>query len=771
MGKISLRTYDREIEALVEQGQRIDEAIAHCTHILEVYPKHLETHRLLAKAHLEAKRYEQAVDSFERVLASAPEDFVSHVGLSVIAADSGRLDDAIWHMERAFEAQPSNAAIQGELQRLFGRRDGVEPPKIRLTRGALAHMYMQGELYSQAISEAKAVLLNDSKRSDMQCLLANAYFRNGQHTEAIQVCTELFGPYPYCLEANRLMAEMLMRSRREDLAEQFRQRLNELDPYAAFAKESVLHTADVADSAITLDRLEYSGLEADQGTVGRLGPESESSGIDRDAGAPSWLSGAVPKQSMNAHGSLPTDDIPPFLRRPSRVVDPRLESIETPVEYTQEIESMPGGVPGELPPWIRALAFAEDGAATQGVAAHSDPPDWLRKVGGSQSAAGDPIAAEPETSAIPGSAGTSPREDDDALAWLDNLSANHRGEPDPLLNDLEGLESSDIVSDQERTPSNNDPSGMHFDSFTATGNGGEASVLGADSTASDVAFDWGSGVDAVDDSPGEAMEGENAWTPIMEELDAPDWLVDADPIAEGPSANEDEPAWPGRDPTEIDQSVSDELRESPLKFETIVDHPNRNEGLDVEESVSPPEISSPDEVPLWLRARVEPKPQSTERTRPADWQRLEPDEWSGADSSGTDRDSESFITSEPSASESSTGASAIPQPGSLLAAGTSVPLGPRPKAIEPSLPDEMVVSLRDAQSALGRGNIAAALDIYGKLIRKGKSLEEIIRDLRDALYRYPVEVPIWQALGDAYMRANRLQEALDAYTKAEELLR
>jgi tetratricopeptide (TPR) repeat protein len=80
-------------------------------------------------------------------------------------------------------------------------------------------------------------------------------------------------------------------------------------------------------------------------------------------------------------------------------------------------------------------------------------------------------------------------------------------------------------------------------------------------------------------------------------------------------------------------------------------------------------------------------------------------------------------------------------------------------------------SLGGAKSELGRGNIPAALDIYDKLIRRGKSLEEIIRDLRDALYRYPVEVPIWQALGDAYMRANRLQEALDAYTKAEELLR
>ena len=79
--------------------------------------------------------------------------------------------------------------------------------------------------------------------------------------------------------------------------------------------------------------------------------------------------------------------------------------------------------------------------------------------------------------------------------------------------------------------------------------------------------------------------------------------------------------------------------------------------------------------------------------------------------------------------------------------------------------------LGSAQTEMGRGNIAAALDIYGRLIHKGKSLTEIIRDLRDALNRYPVEIPLWQALGDAYMRSNRLQEALDAYTKAEELLR
>ena len=79
--------------------------------------------------------------------------------------------------------------------------------------------------------------------------------------------------------------------------------------------------------------------------------------------------------------------------------------------------------------------------------------------------------------------------------------------------------------------------------------------------------------------------------------------------------------------------------------------------------------------------------------------------------------------------------------------------------------------LVEAQNELTRSNIPAAMAIYGKLIKKGKMLDEVIFDLREALYRYPVEVAILQTLGDAYMRANRLQDALDSYTKAEELLR
>ena len=80
-------------------------------------------------------------------------------------------------------------------------------------------------------------------------------------------------------------------------------------------------------------------------------------------------------------------------------------------------------------------------------------------------------------------------------------------------------------------------------------------------------------------------------------------------------------------------------------------------------------------------------------------------------------------------------------------------------------------TLAQARDDLAHAKIPDALQSYSALIRKGKFLEEVTFDLKEALYRFPVEVSIWQVLGDAYMRANRLQDALDAYTKAEELLR
>jgi tetratricopeptide (TPR) repeat protein len=76
-----------------------------------------------------------------------------------------------------------------------------------------------------------------------------------------------------------------------------------------------------------------------------------------------------------------------------------------------------------------------------------------------------------------------------------------------------------------------------------------------------------------------------------------------------------------------------------------------------------------------------------------------------------------------------------------------------------------------AKKALDNGEIEKALEDYEILIDKKKQLEETVDDLTAASLEYPMNVQIIKTLGDAYMRMDQLQEALDAYSKAEDLLR
>ena len=238
MAKIPLRLYTREIENLINQGQT-EEAIAHCRHILQTYPKYIEAYRLMGNAFLESQQFGEANDLFQRVLSVFPDDFIAHAGISIIREDEGNLEAATWHMERAFEAQPSNSAVQAELKRLYGRRDGIAPPKVRLTRGALVRMYAKGDLYHQAIAEIKAALKEDPNRLDLLTILARMYYSAGQKVDAAEICSNLLNKYPNCFEANKLLADILPETSRADDAEVYKERVIAIEIGRASCRERV----------------------------------------------------------------------------------------------------------------------------------------------------------------------------------------------------------------------------------------------------------------------------------------------------------------------------------------------------------------------------------------------------------------------------------------------------------------------------------------------------------------------------------------------------
>ncbi|HMN62395.1 MAG TPA: BTAD domain-containing putative transcriptional regulator, partial [Anaerolinea sp.] len=76
-----------------------------------------------------------------------------------------------------------------------------------------------------------------------------------------------------------------------------------------------------------------------------------------------------------------------------------------------------------------------------------------------------------------------------------------------------------------------------------------------------------------------------------------------------------------------------------------------------------------------------------------------------------------------------------------------------------------------ARASLPAGDLDQAAVAYNDCINANQDLNDVIEDLKSALDQHPVDVTLWQTLGDAYMRTDRIQDALDAYTKAEELLR
>jgi tetratricopeptide (TPR) repeat protein len=400
MAKVSLRIYNREIEQLIEQGHT-DEAIAHCRHILKTFPKHLETYRVLGKAYLEARRYSEVVDIFSRLLMAVPDDFVAHVGLSIIRDEENKLDDSIWHMERAFEAQPSNAAIQGELQRLYGRRDGMEPPKVRMTRGALARVYVQGELYPQAISEIRAVLAEDSQRTDMQVMLALSYFKSGQKSDASDLCNQLLKRYPYCYDANRIMVDLLPATTgTAESTQVYRMRIGELDPYANFARGSIFQAAEVPDASISLERLEYVPEQTeDQGWDSSMGIGLGSGAALASSAAgeqPDWLkssrfdSEAAPQNSLASASSdlgiassESQEEIPDFLRAAG------WGTASGPEQPTSIFDDEPAAendlVPADLPDWLKGQTpVASNEPISQPRPESIETPDWLSGLGGSE---------------------------------------------------------------------------------------------------------------------------------------------------------------------------------------------------------------------------------------------------------------------------------------------------------------------------------------------------------------------------------------------------
>ncbi|MBE2222887.1 MAG: tetratricopeptide repeat protein, partial [Anaerolineae bacterium] len=309
MTTISLHKYHDQINHLLEDSQ-FSLAANHCRYILQQHPRHVDTYRLLARTLIEQGDFSGATELFLRVLSADPNDYIAHAGLSVVYREEDVLSQAIWHLERAYEIEPYNGAIQQELKALYidfsetkarkqqGEPKMVVPDDLPLTKGALARLYIRGEFYAQAIDILREALVEDEDRIDLEVLLAEALWRDHQRKAAVQVCLQVLDKLPNCITANAVLAEIWLQIGRIEEAQDYLVELQALTlmDMATQDLESPAGSAFKPDGAIALPavmEVERMGEDmqslADAEAMGTVASDSQFTAEDDDEYQ--WLEG------------------------------------------------------------------------------------------------------------------------------------------------------------------------------------------------------------------------------------------------------------------------------------------------------------------------------------------------------------------------------------------------------------------------------------------------------------------------------------------------
>ena len=464
MPEITLREYENEIDRLIEDARYL-EALAHIRQLLGQYPRYTGAYYLLGKTLLEADQPALAVDAFQRALNADPDYLLARIGLGLAHERCENINAAIWNLERALELSPGNKELADELRRLYGRRDGLEPSRIPLSRLGLAHLYIRGHHYSRAVEELRTLLTESPERLDVLATLAEAHWRADQTVQAADTCQQVLDKLRYCLKPNLLLGTLWVNSGQEE-GQLYLNRAQEVDPENRAAVELLGAESPLELREVWVDRLVYNPdaidvdreaewfrrLEAASVTVGiseampevgeadaRL--EDITTGLESQIELPDWLREmGVAETGASSLGWMADLGMEEQAEAPSAGALPVLDWLPaTPIEETEETEvgaavELSGiGEPGAEEEIVQseqalegALPIGEEGIAEPGEGMAAEAlPDWLSVL--EEPAPGESVPVE----AAPGEA-----EMPDWLNALAPVELQAEGEPAPAAAEI-----------------------------------------------------------------------------------------------------------------------------------------------------------------------------------------------------------------------------------------------------------------------------------------------------------------------------------------------
>jgi tetratricopeptide (TPR) repeat protein len=748
MSERSLREY-LDLAKQYIASESYPQAIDVLRHVLHYYPKAIEGYVLLGQACLEHGDVREAVELFQRALSADPENITAWIGLASAYEHDGLQDLTIWHLERAFELDPTHSGLRKMLQEFYMQRHNIKELRVKLNSAALGRVYLRGGLYQQAISELRAVMNQPPQRPYIKTALATAYWNMGQRVEAANLCLELLEQLPNCLQANLILGEIWSAG---DRADEGRERLHlaqALDPENRVAQQIFGYRSPLAPASPMLPPLGQ--LPAEE-MILPAPPVSEM--------APTLTRSTSPTPDENL---LPSDVVPAWssAQTPAVVVAPgevdvvaeapASPAVVQPAPESAEVAPPPAGetppvadLVAELPPDLRALV--EEALASETHIAPAPPAETAAAP------ASEPTAAPPQAWETAG------EELPPDLRQLveETIAAEEAGQPTmELLRPATGEEA--IAAEEESAlqppaePAVAPAETEDLASLVAQ-LPPELRALTEEAIAAEPAA-----------APSASAAGEAAAqaAPEEPEPEIPDWLralAEKQPQAGAPAIEEEE------EEEESAEAVPDWLANLVTSQPETPPAP-KTPALLMPEAVNLEALETGErqlETPAWSEIATA-LPTAGETGTPT------PVEASAGETSAL---SEAMME-EMLASEAISTPPAAPEP--IAPAGETV----RPPAEEePSpfvrqalerlavRPDDHETRLALARSWRDAGKLDAAVADYDVLIKANQYVDSIVADLEKLVIDYMSHHDLWILLGDAYMRQGRLSDALNAYRSA-----
>ncbi len=759
MNQISLAEYRQQIEAAIDD-RRYQEAVAHCRHILEHYPKHVGAYWLMGKAMLETGQPDDAADMFQRVLSADPEHMLAWVGMSEVARQQDDLEGAVWYMARAFELATDNEMVAAELRHLYGELEGTQPEQLQLTEGALAKLYLKGDLLTRAVTELRQLIEEYPDRLDLKVALIEALWRKGQRVQAAELCQEILDEQPFNLKANLILGEIWSSSGREKEAEPYLMQAEALDPENEMAQQLFGSVSPLPPKEPQIAPLAYEREmgEEEIDWVAELETEesvpTEGEQLAAEIEIPDWLE-ELRREPASARRAEPEREettesaameTPEGGKPEEEVVEPAGEGEPAPLKMydeegldwlrelateglASETEEEEEEEPEEMPAWLSELGGMDEEEmdldelrAPAGGRGEAEIPDWLRDLVPPETVTEmeeERIPAEPPATEEREAEAEKPKE---ALEELEEMAG-----PPPWFKAEELPPAEEALT------------------WLAQLTEGEVETLTPEPEEPAISA---------------AETGEEAGEPA----EPPTWPEMREEAPEPPLVEEPEPV-PGKDEGVIlseEAPPEEEEEEAITAFPEVAPEAEQVSGQPEEAAAPVPEEAAPE--PLTMEAEdIQPEPEDEVLPSEGAVSAIEPQ------------------VAAPQAEEPEEEAGPAPDEEALVE--ETMPAVP-PEA--PSADDlgQFIATQQahvnehpddhQAQLELGRvlwqadkGN--DAVEAYEALIEEDHLLDEVIADLEDYTEQRP-EPRLMQALGDAYMKADRLQEALQTYRHALEKL-